>query len=342
MSLTPIPGSTLLRFMQIGKESTFSTQVPATRRVPWTFTPTVDPHWTNPTGETGTLDPAVAPYRSAMDVTGQSVGELYANDSPYLWAALTKAGITPSVVGTTGKKWIFAPASTSQDAFETFTVEHSDDATADAFTYTGGVLDKLVLAFPQNLGPILATADWRFANVVSYPSTPTGALAVDTSPTPLFCADTELFIDSTSGGIGVTKLTNAMYDATITISNNLDIKRFANGNSTRFQVANYGRGARLLETSFTLAKSTAALTEVANWLNANPVERFVNLRTTSPVFAGIGQPYSQDVRFAGYWFTRADATVSTNTAVQLVCHNIYDSGLTYPFQATLVNTLAAL
>jgi len=38
--------------------------------MPWSLAPTVDPHWTNPTADTGTLDQAIAPYKTAVDVTG--------------------------------------------------------------------------------------------------------------------------------------------------------------------------------------------------------------------------------------------------------------------------------
>ena len=262
MALTPIPGVTKLKAFQLGKETTFSTQVPATRRFGWTATPAIDEHVTDPTADTGTLDPAIRPYRLATDYTASTVGELYANDAPYLWSALIKAGVTPSTVGGTGKQWDYTPASTSQDAWETFTGEFYDDATPDAFTFTGGVLESLNLVFPQGtLAPIQATGNWRFAAAAAFPSTPTGALLVDAAPTPLYAADTELFIDSTAAGIGGTKIVNAMYDAAITITNNIDVKRFANGNSTRFQAANYGRGPRLVETTFTFAKTTAALAE---------------------------------------------------------------------------------
>ena len=65
-----------------------------------------------------------------------------------------------------------------------------------------------------------------------YPATPTGSLNVDTNPTVAYTADTEFYVDDTSGNIETTKLSNIVYDATITIDNALDIKRFANGIST--------------------------------------------------------------------------------------------------------------
>ena len=82
MPLTPIAGVTRLRALQFGKESTFKTQVAATRRMPWSANPNVDPHWTFPTADTGTLDQASAPYRTAEDITIQTIGQLHSLPRP--------------------------------------------------------------------------------------------------------------------------------------------------------------------------------------------------------------------------------------------------------------------
>ena len=337
MTVAALPGNVRLRGFSLGKETTFGTAVAATRRFPWTFAPTVDPHWTFPTADTGTLDQAINPYRTASDVTGTATGSLAFNDAPYLWAAIAKGGITPT--GGAAKTWAFQPASTSQDIFEIFSGEWGDEVAADQYRYTSGVLDSLALTYPTDLGPVQVSANWRFASA-TYPNTRT-ALTVDMSPNWVYAADTSIYIDSTAGGIEGTQLVNTMHDATVTITNNIDVKRFANGSNTRFQAAGYGRGARTVEAVFSFAKSTAALTEVADWLNANPVERFLGIKTISPtLIPATATPYSHDVRFAGFWFTNAPGTYgTTNTTNQLVCHGIVDSTLTYPYLATVVTDL---
>lgn len=339
MPVAALPGNVRLRAFQLGKETTFGTPVTATRRLPWTYAPTVDPHWTFPTSETGTLDHAISPYRMAVDVTGAATGPLAFNDVPYLAAALVKGGVTPT--GPTAYSWTFAPASTTQDQFEIFTGEWGDEVTGDQFQYTSGVMERLQLQYPEDLGPAAVTADWRFASV-TYPHT-RAALSVDFTPHWVYAADTSLYIDSTAGGIGATQLTNTMHGATIDITNNLDVKRFANGSNTRFQAAGYGRGLRTTQVTFTFAKSTAALTEVADWLNANATERFVSLKTVSPDIITGSTPYSFEMRFGGFWFTRSEGTYATaNTTAQLVCQGFLDQTLGYPFQLTCVNTLASL
>lgn len=340
MTVAALPGNVRFRAFQLGKETTFGTPVSATRRMPWRYAPTVDPHWTSPDVDTGTLDPAIAPYRTAIDVTGQSTGPLAGDDVQILWAALLKGGVSPTGPASGAYTWQFSPASTSQDDFEIFTGEWGDD-TADAFQYGSGVLDSLQLTFPQDLGPIMHQADWRFAKV-DYPNALTAALSVDTTPAWLYGADTSLYINDNAGAIGATPLTNTMHDATIQINNNLDVKRFSNGSNANFQVQGYGRGARTMQTTITLAKSTQGLAEVVKWLNADPVERFISLDTTSRTLIGGSTYYSQRIRFAGYWFTRSEAEVGSNSAVQLVCNHIYDPNLVAPIDVRVINAMGTL
>ncbi len=342
MALTPIPGVTRLRKFQLGPESTFKTQVAATRRMPWSLVPDVNPNWTNTTADTGTLTQALPPYRAALDIIGPATGQLFYNDIPALLGYGVMGGITPTGGGT-AKTWTYAPADTTQDIFDTATGEWFDDATGDAQTYMGGVIDNFSLAYPQTLGPIDLTANWRFASMAAYPSTPTGALNVDPAPTPVYAADTTISINDSAGSIGVSPFTDQVYDTTVNLSNNLDVKRFQNGTNTRFNVENYGRGERMLEVTFTFAKATAAIAETAKWLNANAQERFVEINTVSLATAQAATPYQFRVRFSGFWFTRANNAVNTNTNFSLVCRNRFSAaGLNYPFQMLVVNTQSTI
>ena len=339
MPLTPLAGSTRLRAFQLGLEATFNVQQAATRRMPWSFAPTVDPHWTFPTADTGTLDQAIAPYRTALDVTGTATGQLFANDVPALMCASIKGGQTPSTVGGTGKSWAWQPVSTSQDSFDTLTAEWFDDATADAWAGPGMIFTDWTLTYPQDLGPIALSATARAASTV-YPATPTPALVTDLSPTPLYMADTALYINDTAGAIGTTKIADTLYDASVTYTGNIDVKRFANGNSVRFNVINYGRGERVLGYMINVTKDAAAVAEAVKWIAASPVERFLELRTTAVPFAGSGQPYSLSIRIPGYWISRAETTINSNTGFSLTGHQVADGTLTYPFRIACVNTQA--
>jgi hypothetical protein len=187
----------------------------------------------------------------------------------------------------------------------------------------------------------MATIDMRYASA-TYPSPVTAGLIVDRNPAWLYGADTQLCIDDVFGSMGITPLINTMHDATIQITNNLDIKRFSNGSNTNFAVSGYGRGARTLQTTFTFAKSVAGLNEAAKWLNANAQERFISLNTTSRKLIGATSTYQQRVRFAGYWFTRSEAEIGSNTGIQLVCNHIVDPNLVSAIDVRVINAMATM
>lgn len=337
MTVAAKPGNVRFRAFQLGKETTFGTSVAATRRMPWRFNPTVDPHWTYPDVDTGTLDPAIAPYQMAVDVTGQSTGPLTADDAIYLFGAFLKGGVTPSGPVDSAYTWQYDAAATSADPFEIFSGEWGDEVAGDQFGYGSGVLDQLQLEYPQDLGPIVHTGDWRFASA-DYPQAMTAGLSVETNPAWLYAADTRLYIDDVYGSIGISPIVDTMHGASIQMQGNVDVKRFANGSNTNFAAAGYGRGARTMQTTFTFAKSVPGIAEAVKWLNADPVERFVALDTTSRAVIGAASHPSMRIRFAGYWFTRSDQAVNSNSAIQLVCNHVYDPDLTHgPIDVRVIN-----
>lgn len=343
MTVAALPGNIEFRAFQLGLQTTFGTPVAATRRMPWRFAPTVDPHWTTPDVDTGTLDPAIAPYRMAIDVTGQATGPLAADDAPILFASLLKGGETPTGPTDSAYLWDFDPASTTADPFEISTGEWGDEVTADQWRYQDGILEQLQLTYPQDLGPIQIQADWRFATATyPMPGGLTPGLTVDTNPAWLYAADTALFINDNAGSIGITQLLNTMHDATIQINGNPDVKRFANGSNANFAAAGYGRGARTMQTTITLAKSVAGLAEAVDWLNADPVERFIEVRTDCRKLIGVSSHPMLRLRFAGYWFTRSEQAVNSNSAIQLVCNHVVDPDLGSPIGVQIRNGMSSL
>lgn len=341
MSVAALPGNVRFRAFQMGVQSVFGTAVPATRRMPWRFSPTVDPHWTSPDVDTGTLDPGIAPYRMATDITGDLTGPLAYDDAAILYAMLLKGGVSPTGPTDGVYAWDFAAASTSQDPFEVVTGEWGDD-TLDEFQYRDGVLDSLQLSFPQDLGPVQIQAGTRFGHV-AYPSALTGSLDVETNPDWVYAADTSLYIDDAAGSIGITPLVDSMHDATIQVSSNLDVKRFANGSNANFAVAGYARGARTGQVTITFAKSTQALAEVAKWLSADPVNRYLAFDSNSrKSITGSSSHRGHRIRLAGHWFTRSEQAVGSNSAAQLVLNTFYDPALAYGFSVRVRNTMATL
>jgi hypothetical protein len=341
MTVAALPGNVRLRKFQIGKETTFGTSVPATVRLPGTYAPSDNPNVTFPTADTGTLDDALPPYRLAGNWGGAYTGQVDYDTMARLWAATLLGGVSPTGGGA-DKTWTFTPASTTQDPFEIFSGEWGDETT-DQRGYGSGTVNHLNLVYPEDQSPVTVTADWIFSSM-AYPQAVTGGLSVAANPVWMYAADTSLYIDSTSGGIGVTKLTNTMHGGNVDVMNNLDPKRFQNGSNSRFQLAGFGRGKRDVTATFTFAKSTVGIAEAVLWLNANPTQRYVALKTISPtVIATTSTPYSQDLRFSGYWTGKAEGVYGTsNTTNVLTCHGVMDTGLAYPIKAVVVCAATAL
>lgn len=339
-----IGGNTRFRKHQVGLQSVVGTAVAATRVLPYSGPIEVDLGYQDDDADTGSLDPIMKPYRTASEITSTWEGRANYNDIPYLFSSSLKGGVTPT--GGTAKTWTYQVASLTADPFDFFSDEWGDDVTGDWLRGVGGVSTGLELTGNADLGPLEISNDMVYAfhqwGSNTSPTAPTAALTVDTSPTRVFLADCEVFIDSTAGAIGTTKATDTIHALNVSIDAELDVKRFANGSNTRFQAAAYGRGPRTIELELTLAKSSAAINEVDQWDADAPVTRYVELRFTSPTIITGSTPYSMNIRMPVIWREREDDEIENNTVIKLRGPAVYDSTLTYAFRAVVVNTLASL
>ena len=337
----PIQGLVRLRTNQIGKQSALLTAVAATRRVPWRDVVDYDPTRTDPDVDVGSLDPVIVPYSGFPNITWDPTGLLFYNDLPSRLSAGLMGGITPTGAST-AKTWAYQVASLTADSFDYFTVESGDDTSAsDGIQAYGGVANTLEETMEEGLGPWSFSDSWVFAGA-NLATDRTGGLLVDASPTIVMGDETDITMDSTAGSIGVTPLTDALHAATITVNNNLDLKRFANGSNGRRKLSGYGRGARTIDLVLTFAKTTETMAEAAT-LDDEPVpSRFFQVRTVSTVLAQAATPYSYTRRGAFRLFTREDGEIGGNTTIILTYRAYYDSTLTYAYRASVVNTRSSL
>jgi hypothetical protein len=338
--MSPIQGFTRFRKHQVGSQASIGSNVTATRILPFRGPIVVDPAREDPDVDVGSLDPILAPFNGPKEVTGTWEGKLAFDDAPYLWNGLIKGGVTPTG-GATGRIWTFQAASLTADSFGYVTDEWGDDYTTDVIVAQGGVIDQLEIGFDEDLSAFDVNGDLVYANATLCDDF-TPALTIDDTPNWVYGADTEVFLDTVYTAIGTTKLTDAVHGATLTVNNNLDRKRFANGSNTRFQLAGYGRGPREIELQLVLAKTAATVAEACT-LDDEPVpERFIELRTTSPeIITGV-IPYSQSIRLPARLISREDGEVNNNTVITLTYRGFYDSDLGYALLVTVVNGLASL
>ena len=348
----PIIGIARNRSHQFGLQVALNTPVAATRRIAFRGVPDIEPNWTDQEEvDTGSIDPALPPYRVGSDLTLPVTATLDYHHIPLLMAAGLRGSVA-AVGGGPSYSWTHAGLSLSATALDNFTDEFADDANnndsgppEDGTQLYGGIVERMEFAFDETQGPWTVSADWRFSGVNAH-VTPTSGLLISSNLPLVFGADTALYIDDTSGGIGGTLIADSLHSANITIENTVDVKRFAQGSNTRFQVDGYGLSSRIITATFRFAKTSqivAALnSETVDWLSADPVNRYARLLTQSTSEADTGVPYSWTQDFSGTWRTRTDGEIGGNSVVELSMVGRYDVGLGYPYQSVVVNTLAAL
>jgi hypothetical protein len=337
----PIQGLVRLRTNQIGKQSALLTTVAATRRVPWRDVVDYDPTRTEPDVDVGSIDPVIVPYSGFPAIGWTPTGLLFYNDLPSRLSAGLMGGIS-ATGGGTAKTWTYQIASLTADPFDYFTVESGDDTSAsDGIQAYGGVANILEETMDEGLGPWSFSDTWVFAGA-NLATNRTGGLLVDQSPTIVMGDETDITMDATAGSIGITPLTDALHAATIRVSNNLDLKRFANGSNGRRKLSGYGRGARAIDLELTFAKTTETMAERAT-LDDEPVpSRFFRVRTLSTVLAQAATPYSYIRDGAFRLFTATDGESGGNTTIILTYRAYYDSTLSYAYKASVINTRSTL
>jgi hypothetical protein len=354
MPVAATPGLLKLRKHQFGRQTTFGTPVAAKRAYLFSGTPDINLNWTDPEVDQGSLDPITAPYREAPELTASlNAPALYYNDIPLMLGAIFGDDVSAAGAGT-GKTWTHAPASLTADDLDIYTYEFGDDVADDWFQLGDGLLESLTITAPEGLGALSADMSWRFG-MVRYegateaalqptPTVPTAALSVDNAGIPVYLGNAVLSIDSAFGSIGTTAISDALHSFTMTITQELDLKRLANGNG--FDMSGYGRGGRMIELSMQFAKTDDTVgvgSESDAWFSETAINRFVEIAFESTAVAETGSPdvpYSWTIRMPLRYYTREDGAVGNNTTVTLVGHAFYHATLGYAFNSVLVNTLA--
>lgn len=338
-------GFTRFREIQIGKQSVLGTAVPTTRTLPYRSAVIINPNITDPDVDVGSLDPIIAPYATALQATmSGAAGPQTFNDLSIRLSAGLMGGVTPTGNGVAGYTWTYTPASLTADTFDYYTVETGDDTAASGGAGVngfGGVINQFSMTMPEDLGPWTVSDDWIFAGAVF--GNKTAAVSVDANPIFMFGADTSFYLNTTAGSIGATQLLNAVRGATLTISNNLDEKRYANGSNTRFQLGDYGRGARQIELTLVVEKTTATIAEAITLDDTPRPNRYIKISANSTENAGSGGTKAKaDFFLPCRLYSVTDGEIGGNTNWTFTYRGFYDSTLTYAFKAIVVNSLAAL
>ena len=335
-----VSGLQRLRKLQIGYQASFASNTGETKALPYRGAIEIDPQLTDPDVDVGSLDPILAPFAGAANFTSTWDGNLAYNDAPDLWAGILKGGVVPT--GTTARTHTFTAASLTQDTFPYATYQWGDDVITDWIYGGGTVIDELTTGFDEDLGAW--TVNFNAIHARASFGGPTGGLSVDSNPTWVYGADSEVFIDASSGAIGTSRLDAAVHRAELRVTANNDPKRFAQGaaagsNVSRFNLANFGRGQREIELVLGVAKTTATTAQRQSIDDAPPAEVYIELRSTSTVIITGTTPYSQSIRMPMRLITATDTEFGeNNTGYELTYRARYNSTLGYAIRVVTVTT----
>jgi hypothetical protein len=360
--MSPIQGFVRLRKHQFGRQADFNTKVPATRAYPFSGTPSNDLAWTDPEIDTGSRDPVAAPYHGAFELTADlTANALDYNSLPAMLAAFFGGDEVPTGGGT-AQTWTWNPASTTVDELDPFTYEFGDDVLTDWFQLGDGILESVEFTGPEGLGVLTASMSWRFGSFAQTGSTdfpavpssgdpevPTPGLNIDTNAAWVYLKDMGIYIGSDPGSIESFQIMDALHTFTLRLSQEVDLKRFANGDQS-FDIDAYGPGARTIELECTFAKTedTVGLSSESDaWMSEEAVNRYVLLRFVSKVLAESPSTYfAWDWLMPMRYYTREEGDIGGNTTVVLTGHAFYDpagsgSGdhLGGVVETTVINTL---
>lgn len=330
----PIQGFIRFRRHQVGKESNFGSNTPATRRLPYRGAITVEPNRTTPDVDTGSLDPWLPAFAGATDITGTWEGKEAFDDLPWIYGLGLMGGVTPT--GGPAYTYNFQAASLTADPFDSATDEWTDDVTSDSIVANGGVINSWTETFGEDLSAFDLSAELYYAGA-SLGAGITAGVNVDDTPAWVYGAHTVIYMDSAPGSIGITPILDAVHGATYAVNNNLDRKRFAEGSNTGWQLQGYGRGPREVEFTIRVAKTTATVAE-AQTLDDTPVPtRYFDIKTTSTeLIPGTATPYSVSRRFAAELIGRSDSEIGGNSVIELRYRGKYDSTLGYALRHVVV------
>ncbi len=350
--MSPIQGFVRQRKHQFGRQQSFATKVAATKAYPFSGTPSVDLTWTDPEIDAGSRYPVAPPYRGAPDLTAALTDPaLQYNTIPALLSAFFGGQVAPTGGGT-AQTWDYAPAAAPPlDELDPFTYEFGDDVLTDWFQLGDGVLESFELTGPEGLGPISTSMTWRFGSASSTGSTdspvdgtvPTPDLDVDTTAAIVYLKDMAIYIADDPDDVEDNQITDALHTFVMRFTQEIDQKRFANGDQT-FDVSGYGPGTAGIELECTWAKTDQTVgldSEADDWFSDEAVNRYVLLRFISTVIAEEPSTfYAWDLIMPMRYYTRAEGEVGGNTTVVLTGHAFFDpDDFDGVFTSTVVNTL---
>lgn len=192
--------ATALSAVQLGVESTPGTGVAANKLLQYLDFQPAPNISTNEFRPSGNLVPTVVtPGQDFTDFTLAGAGSY--SEFPYIGCSLFE-NVSPTTVDTSGREWLFEPDYNAEPTLKTYTIEVGNNVRAGKTTYS--IIRGIELAFNRTDGVTLSGSAYgqQWQDNITLTASPTA-----TQDKPILPTHLDVFLDTTSGGLGGTKLT---------------------------------------------------------------------------------------------------------------------------------------
>jgi len=345
----PVQGLVKLRKHQFGKQASLGTKVTAKRAYPFSGVPSVDLTWTDPEVDAGSIDPTAPPYRGAGEFTASlDDPALKYNNLPLMFGAALAETASPTTTGDS-EAWVWTPSSLTSEDRDVYTYEFGDDVLTDWYQLGDGLLETLEITGTRDPdGPLTASMSWRFGTASSTGSTdspvtgtvPTPDLTVALNDIMVYLKDASIYIASDPDDLATSKISDALHAFALRITNEYDLKRYANGDQT-FDIDAYGLASRMIELEATWAKTADTVgtgSESDAWFSDSAVNRYIQMIFISTELAHTAIPYRWDFTLPARYYTREEGEAGGNTVIVLNAHAFYDADdLEQVFTTNVIN-----
>lgn len=264
--------------------------------------------------------------------TGKITGQPSYEELSHLFCGVLK-NVTPAQqAATTAYKWTFEPAASTTDTVKTYTIEQGDSTKAQKAA--GCRINSVTMPFSRNETTISGDL---FGVAMSDDITMTGSPTM-LGQVPLLPADIAVFLDSTSGALGTTRLTNVL-SGEITIGDRFTQLWTVNDALTSYATAIEKEPTASVKLKMNADDDALALRAVAQGGDT----RFLRIKWTSDDEAGTGYPYSLTCDFAVQVAKINEFSVDDDVyAIGYELAIVNDSTWGKPMSVALINKQTAL
>lgn len=322
---------TVNRQVQVGVESTPGTPVAANKLLPsmsLTLTPEIDNKEYRTQGVKLSSTNKIIHFDGAASLDGP----LNYSELVYLLNTLVTGVISTPGGGTLSRKHKFSPTAQGTDVFKTLTIQEGDATAATQIAY--GLLTDFGLTANDGGADVTGSLVGYAPTVATLTASPTTIPQLPIGPREI-----DVYIDSTFGGIGTTKISDAL-SFRFGLGNKQVKKRVLNTTFQSFKET--VEGVPALSAGFVTEHNLQSRNIYAGVTAASNPVHYIRLKSTGPIIEG-AIPYSLQLDLAAQIVDMDPADVDSIWGCDYSLNPVYDSSFGNKlFDIEIVNTITAL